>query len=369
MIVPVVGFSQRNSFTLNAQFKTIEPIAKAYLMYNETLDSAVLSNGAFQFKGELPGPGPVRMIMDHKNLGIKKLGRNADVLSFFIDNESINLTAQDSIKTAVITGSKINTENTRYQNFISAPLKAMAAINLAYKSASEEKRKDPEYKKETASRYEKAEADKKTLQTKFIKENPDSFFSLIALYETAGNPLDVARVDSLYKGLSANLRKSFAGQEFSKLIESAKGTSIGAMAPDFTQNDVNDKAVSLSDYRGKYVLLDFWASWCVPCRAENPNVVKAYNQYKDKNFSILGISLDQPGKKDAWLGAIKADGLTWTQVSDLKFWENAVALKYGIRSIPQNFLVDPRGKIIAKNLRAEELNAKLKELFGEGASK
>jgi peroxiredoxin len=140
-------------------------------------------------------------------------------------------------------------------------------------------------------------------------------------------------------------------------------TAIGKNAPDFEQADTSGNMVKLSGFRGKYLLLDFWASWCGPCRAENPNVVKAYQKYHDRGFTILGVSLDQPGKKEAWLKAIHQDGLTWTHVSDLQFWNNAVAKMYGIRSIPQNFLLDKDGKIIATNIRAEELNKKLSEIF------
>jgi peroxiredoxin len=149
------------------------------------------------------------------------------------------------------------------------------------------------------------------------------------------------------------------------MIESAKVTAIGAIAPDFTLPDANGTPVTLSSYKGKYVLIDFWASWCGPCRQENPNVVKAYNKYKTKKFTIIGVSLDKPGAKDAWMSAIKNDGLTWTQVSDLQFWDNKAAKLYGITSIPQNFLLDPTGKIIAKNLRGGDLEAKLAEIFGK----
>jgi peroxiredoxin len=119
----------------------------------------------------------------------------------------------------------------------------------------------------------------------------------------------------------------------------------------------------LSSFRGKYLLIDFWASWCGPCRQENPTVVKAFNQFNQKGFTILGVSLDQPGAKSKWMDAIHKDGLTWTQVSDLKFWDNAAAKLYGVRGIPQNYLLDPTGKIIAKNLRGEALMKKLAEIF------
>ena len=147
-------------------------------------------------------------------------------------------------------------------------------------------------------------------------------------------------------------------------IANGKFLAIGSLALEFTQNDTLGNPVALSSFRGKYVLVDFWASWCGPCRQENPNVVNTYHKFKDKNFTVLGVSLDRPGQKERWLKAIHEDNLTWTQVSDLQFWNNAVAVQYKVQSIPQNFLVGPDGKIVAKNLRGSALESKLCELLG-----
>ncbi len=149
-------------------------------------------------------------------------------------------------------------------------------------------------------------------------------------------------------------------------LQSIKNLMIGVQAPDFTLETPDGKQVSLSSYKGKYVLVDFWASWCRPCRAENPNVVAMYNHYKDKGFEVLGVSLDQ--NKDAWKKAIEDDKLTWQHVSDLKGWQSAPAAQYGITSIPHSVLIDRNGKIIARQLRGELLGAKLEEIFKSGSN-
>ncbi|MNR01571.1 Thiol-disulfide oxidoreductase ResA [compost metagenome] len=239
----------------------------------------------------------------------------------------------------------------------------MSVLNSEYEKATQEQRKNPEFQKSLEDRYAKATAERDVLLKTYINENPDSFFSLTALKELGDSDMDVNALEPIFNKLSTGLRNSTAGKDFAKLMDKARATSVGAIAMDFTQNDVNDKPVKLSDFRGKYVLLDFWASWCGPCRQENPNVLKAYNTYKDKNFTVLGVSLDQPGKKQDWLQAIEKDGLTWTQLSDLQGWKNAASTLYGVRGIPANFLIDPQGKIVGKDLRGEALEKKLEELL------
>ena len=199
----------------------------------------------------------------------------------------------------------------------------------------------------------------------FLKRNANSPVALYALQQYAGWDIDPAKVEPLFKALPASQQQLPSAVTLKDRIEISKKTAVGSYAMDFTQNDTLGNPVSLSSFKGKYVLVDFWASWCGPCRAENPNVVKAFNQYKDKNFTVLGVSLDRPNAKDKWLKAIHDDNLTWTQVSDLKYWDNGVAKQYGIRAIPQNLLIDPQGKIIAKNLSGEDLNEKLGEVLSK----
>jgi peroxiredoxin len=197
----------------------------------------------------------------------------------------------------------------------------------------------------------------------YVVENSASPIALYILKQYAGYDIDVPKIEAMFENLSASMQKSPSGVLFKEQIEIAKRTMVGAYAMEFTQNDTLGNPISLSSFKGKYVLVDFWASWCGPCRAENPNLVKAFHAYKDKGFTILGVSLDQPGKQQAWLDAIHKDGLTWTQVSDLNYFNNAVAKQYGIVAIPQNFLLDKTGKIIAKNIRGDELDQKLREIM------
>lgn len=195
----------------------------------------------------------------------------------------------------------------------------------------------------------------------FIKEDPASIVSAFVLYRYFAFELSASDIEKYTNLLDPSLANTQYVQLLKKLPGTLRGTGIGTKAPDFSLPDPEGKVLKLSDHFGKYLLVDFWAAWCGPCRRENPNLVRVFNQYKHKGFSVFSVSLDR--SKDAWVKAIQKDGLIWPQVSDLRFWESAPAKLYGIREIPGNVLLDPSGKIIGRNLHGEALEKRLAEVL------
>ncbi|RWY55753.1 TlpA disulfide reductase family protein [Mucilaginibacter gilvus] len=379
--LPALAFAQNaQPFTIKAKVGKYDKPAQAFLAYrlgaNTVTDSAAIVNGEFTFTGTITNPVNATLFIDSKGVGFNKFvsqnfnestgpSKATDYLGLYVEKGTVNITSADSLKQAKITGSKVNDDDARLKAALKPIVEKARAISMEAQAATPVQQQSAAFQNSMTAKYKALQDEQRSMLKTFISSNPDSYLSLLALTSVSGPSPDVAEVEPIFNSLSEELKNSDQGRQLRYSLDNLKITAIGSIAPDFIQNDVNGKAVQLSSFRGKYVLIDFWASWCGPCRQENPNVVRTYQKYKGKNFTILGVSLDKETAKDAWLAAIKSDGLEWTQVSDLKFWNNMAATLYGVHAIPQNFLIDPQGKIVAKNLRGDALDDKLQELLGK----
>ncbi|NCD70488.1 TlpA disulfide reductase family protein [Mucilaginibacter agri] len=362
--LPALSFAQTSpNFVVKGKIGTYNAPAKVYLSYRagtkSVTDSAVLVNGAFEFKGTLTDPAQGALYFNAKGDGIHS---PADYTELYIDNKGTTLVnSPDLAKNAVVSGTKLAEESAKYQAALKPTDAEYEALSAKEKALGNDI--TPDQKKEFDALEKAIDNREKAATRKFIEDNPSSLVSLNALRNYTYSA-DYKDLEPLFHHMSADIQNSTSGKKYADQLDKLKGVAYGATAPEFAMADTNGVTVKLSSFRGKYVLVDFWASWCGPCRRENPNVVKAYNQFKDKNFTILSVSLDRPNAKDKWMAAIHKDGLAWTHVSDLKFWDNDAAKLYGVQAIPQNFLLDPKGKIVGKNLRGDDLAAKLSELLG-----
>jgi thiol-disulfide isomerase/thioredoxin len=358
----------QQSFTINGDISNLKGSAKAYLVLVKNgawqeVDSVLIDNGKFKFTGTIDQPQQAILAIKHEGSLSNQTPR--DTRGFFIENSKISFAAPDSIKNASISGSLSEKESKELQNLTSPLINTIIKLN----NENGKKTKDGTYLKPIEERkiasdsVQKLVEEIKSIKVKFVNSHLNSFIGLYTYHhDILDSKFDPVAVEPTFHKFSAVLKSSPLGIKTIEKLEIGKRRQTGIAATDFTQNDLSGKPFTLSSLRGKYVLVDFWASWCVPCRAENPNLVKAYQKLKDKNFEIVGVSLDQ-GSKDAWANAIKQDGLPWIQVSDLNGWKNQVALMYGINSVPQNLLINPQGVIIGKNLRGEQLTEKLFELI------
>jgi len=351
LFLPLAGLGQAaKPFMIDGTLKGL-PDGTTLILQNQELSTeplakAVSKAGKFQLKGTVPEP----------NIYNLSFSGSSQKLYMFVDPTQMKVTGnKDSLGAARVTGSPSTTEFQAFQQEFNPVLTQLGV------SAQKINNGESDPTGSIRKSYMDAAAQLGTLTEAYVKAHPKSFVSPLALLVSSQVTEDIFVLESRYNILAPEVKDGAYGRMIGKMIEEGKIGAIGTMALDFTQNDVDGKPVTLSSFRGKYVLVDFWASWCRPCRQENPNVVAAYKTYSDKNFTVLGVSLDRA--KEPWLQAIKDDGLVWTHVSDLKFWNNEVAQKYKIQSIPQNMLLDPEGKIIGKNLRGAELQARLKELI------
>jgi len=365
--LPALAFAQTIKYSITGNVSsTYNAPAKVYLEYRldkKTIkDSVVLLNGKFQFAGTIVSADPIDgyLVLNPKGTG----PNTDDYKTVYLETGAITITSPDSLNNAKVEGTKLNAYNAEYEALMKPINDAYDALEKKKSAATPDQQKSEDFVKESDKAEKAVDAQESALNKKFINDHRDSYLSLNVL-ENYAYGADYVDIAPLYNNLSASVKGTEAGKKFGERLPLLKAVALNAIAPEFAEADTSGNMVSLSSFRGKYVLIDFWASWCGPCRHENPNVVKAFNRYKGKSFTILGISLDRPGAKDKWLAAIHKDGLAWTQVSDLKFWDSKTAALYAVRGIPQNFLLDPNGKIVAKNLRGEDLENKLEEIFGK----
>ena len=345
--------------------RTITAPAKIYLSRGfEIVDSATVKNGAFELKGKAETPVIGDLMLQRSGRLGNSMEHYGDRTRIYIEPGTVTITSPDSLAHATVKGGP-NTNDYVRQGVLLEPIIArMRAIGDEAQKLTEAQRQAPGFKAQQQARYEALNKEMVRANYAFIKANPNSYASLDALLGMRGWDMpQYATVGPLFEALSPALKATPQGRDYGSMVQALKDVGVGQPAPAFSQSTPDGKTVSLADYRGKYVLIDFWASWCKPCRAENPALSKLYNEYRGRNFDILGVSADDEKSRAKWVQAIADDHLPWTQVSDLKGWQNAVALRYAVRSYPSNFLVGPDGKIVAVNLHGEELGATLAKLI------
>jgi thiol-disulfide isomerase/thioredoxin len=315
-------------------------------------DSTKTANGKFALSGTTKFGNAAYLELKP----IEKTGTRtrSDYQEFYLEKGNTMVTGTDSIATAAIAGTKVQREYGDYNaqmNPLQAQYKQIVARYYKAKAA-----KDSVELKQIAVDAKPLMAKMESTLDQFILSHPDSYYTATLIIGNKMAVIDVDKFDPIYKSLSKDVLASFTGQKITEKYNKAKQFAVGKTI-DFTLPDAKGNEFKLSSLKGKYVLVDFWASWCVPCRAENPFLLKAYKELKEKNFEIVGVSLDD--KRESWLNAVTTDNLPWTQVSDVKGFKTEVAVRFGISAIPQNVLIDPQGRVIAKDLRGEDVNKKI----------
>lgn len=371
-------FAQTGDFTINGKLENISPTpGKMYLkslvkgLLSKDLDSVAVKNGEYHFQGKINVDEAVVV-----SISPSVKAETSNTYNLYVDKGELNVISSGSITNIKVAGSGATAQH-EHDDILNGVKKEREDLQNIVKT--EDYKTNQELQVSVAKRASALTFKGLNDTYEFVKNNPTRRSVPITTYALIlSGMLSREKQDSLFQNLPQHVKTDALGAAIlreqqkadslknaaitAKMQEAGKVT-VGSQAPDFMQPDINNKPVRLSSFKGKYVLVDFWASWCAPCRAENPNVAMAFKEFAGKGFTVLGVSLDSESGKIAWKKAVEHDQLLWTQVSDLKGWKNAAAEQYGVSAIPQNFLIGPDGKVIGKNLRGKDLIDKLKSIF------
>ena len=350
-----------NEFLISGTANGVENGKKVFIeVQTETgslaKDTAVVTDGKFELKG----------ITDGIDIGFVRIENEEINLPIILEEGNININiVKDSLHKSTLGGTP---NNDKFQKFNTE------SRAISEKVAKFEKDNGPEMQKAQMSNdtvtinkllkeYKKFQNEMNDYSKKFIKENPDAYLSVLLLENFLMRQyLTPEEIKSYFEGLDKDVKETKSGKKIKTALDSMSAIVIGKPAPNFSAPSPEGKTISLKESLGKVTIIDFWASWCGPCRAENPSVVALYNEFHPQGLNIIGVSLDKDAAK--WKEAIAKDGLIWPHVSNLKFWEDPIAKQYNVQSIPATFILDEKGNIVAKDLRGEELRAKVAALLG-----
>ena len=350
-----------NEFIISGEAAGVENGKKVFVeIQTETgslaKDTAIVTDGKFELKGFTEGI----------DLGFIRIENEQINLPLILEEGKIEINiVKDSLHKSTLGGTP---NNDKFQKFNTE------SRAISEKVAKFEKDNGPEMQKAQMSNdtvtinkllkeYKKFQNEMNDYSKKFIKENPDAYLSVLLLENFLMRQyLTPEEIKSYFEGLDKDVKETKSGKKIKTALDSMSAIVIGKPAPNFSAPSPEGKTISLKESLGKVTIIDFWASWCGPCRAENPNVVALYNEFHPQGLNIIGVSLDKDAAK--WKEAIAKDGLIWPHVSNLKFWEDPIAKQYNVQSIPATFILDEKGNIVAKDLRGEELRAKVAALLG-----
>lgn len=358
-LLPGFTMAQQQSYTIKGKIKNWKGTDTVVLNYfadeKQQSDTTLAKNGVFEFKGTLSQP--TLTYIHHFELPVDS-HTVRDGSKFYLEPGVVQLESVDSLRHLKVTKGIENKYFNEQETALAPFYNTIMQLRMKAQAMTAEERKSPAM--DTLNANYKAAIDSVIqTRTRFVNTHPDAFLSAEALNYIGGSRIDYQQLQPLYAKLSPRIKATPLGQDLAVRIEKARKTMTGVVMPSFTSLDTARQPINLDDvvHHAKVTLVDFWASWCGPCRAENPNVVKAFNAFHDKGFDIISVSLDDNAEK--WKAAIIKDGMPWHHASGLKKWQEPVAVFFGIEGIPDNFLLDEHGKVVARGLRGEELYKKI----------